>query len=202
MLKWLRYAFAGGVCISTMALAEVSEIIDYTYYELEESGAGQTLKQQLNAATPITRDGRKLHGDTRWKLDWSFDTEALEGDTCKTTDIDIHLDALIRLPELGYNDDQLQPEFNRYVEALQRHQIGHYIIAIQAANKIDVRLTYMEPVKGCETARAQAEAMAVEIEKEHREKEIAFDEKTRFGAEQGVSFTEPQAAPDAAEPGG
>ncbi|BFM22155.1 DUF922 domain-containing protein [Gilvimarinus japonicus] len=202
MLDWVRYACVGCLCVSTAALAEVSEIIDYTYYELDEAGASQPLKEQLDAATPIQRDGRKLHGDTRWNLDWSFSTEALEDKTCKISDIDINLDALIRLPELGYEDAERQAEFNRYAEALQRHQIGHYIIAIQAANKIDVRLTYMEPAESCDVARTQAEAMAVAIEKEHREKEIAFDKQTRFGAEQGVSFAEPKAAPDGASPQG
>lgn len=191
MSKWVRYALAGCLCISTLAAAEVSEIIDYTYYELEEAGAGQPLKAQLDAATPIARDGRKLHGDTRWKLDWRFSTAAMDDGRCKITDIDINLDALIRLPELGYKDAELQTEFNRYAEALQRHQIGHYIIAIQAANKIDVRLTYMEPATDCEAARDQAEAMAADIEQEHREKAIAFDQQTRYGAEQGVSFAAP-----------
>ncbi|WP_049723315.1 DUF922 domain-containing protein [Gilvimarinus polysaccharolyticus] len=194
MSKSIRYAVAGLFSISASAWAEVSEIIDYTYYELDESGIGLPLKTQLDNATPIERDGRKLHGDTRWKLDWRFSTEALADGGCKITDIDINLDALIYLPELGYRDEALQAEFNRYAEALQRHQIGHYIIAIQAANKIDIRLTYMEPSSDCDSARDQAQAMAVEIEREHREKAIAFDEKTRYGAEQGVSFAASEVA--------
>lgn len=188
-IRWVGCALAILFGLSVPAKAEVSEIIDYTYYELSESGRGQPLKAQLDAATPIERDGRKLHGDTHWKLDWRFNTEALEDGRCKITDIDIHLDALIRLPAIGYQNAELQTEFNRYTQALQRHQIGHYIVAVQAANKIDVRLMYMEPVKNCEAARDQAQAMAVDIEKEFREKDIAFDEKTDYGAEQGMSFS-------------
>lgn len=194
MRQWRRYVLAVGLCVSATALAEVSEIIDYTYYKLKQNNAGQTLQQQLDAATPIERDGRKLHGDTRWRLNWSFNTEAQEDGRCTLSDINIHLDALIYLPELDYRDAELQVEFNRYAEALQRHQIGHYIIAIQAANKMDTRLTYMEPSSDCDTARDQAEAMAVEIEREHREKAIAFDKKTRYGAEQGVSFVASEVA--------
>ena len=196
---WTRFIAVACLCTSPLAQAEVSEIIDYTYYELEESGKTLALKEQLDAATPIERDGRKLHGDTRWRLDWRFAASEADDRSCTISDIDIHLDALIYLPELGYDAPaELQAEFNRYAEALQRHQIGHYIIAIQAANKIDVRLTYMEPVANCDTARQQAEAMASQIEQEHRDKELAFDQQTRYGAEQGVSLAEPQA--DEAKP--
>ncbi|WP_041521700.1 DUF922 domain-containing protein [Gilvimarinus agarilyticus] len=194
MSVWARFIAVGCLCISPLAQAEVSEIIDYIYYELEESGKALPLKEQLDAATPIERDGRKLHGETRWRLDWRFATEQTEDGRCAISDININLDALIYLPELGYDAPaELQAEFNRYAEALQRHQIGHYIVAIQAANKIDVRLTYMEPAPDCDTARQQAEAMASQIEQEHRDKELAFDEQTRYGAEQGVSLAGPQA---------
>jgi predicted secreted Zn-dependent protease len=181
------------------ATAEVSELIDYTYYELPESGAGQPLKEQLDAATPIERNGRKLHADTRWRLDWRFNTEPQTDGPCTITDIDINLDALIRLPELSYTDAELQGEFNRYVEALQRHQIAHYIIAIQAANKINVRFTYGDFPRECKQARAKAEALAAAIEQEHRAQEIALDAQTRYGAEQGAPLPRPASKPQATQ---
>ncbi|MDO3385365.1 DUF922 domain-containing protein [Gilvimarinus sp. SDUM040013] len=172
--------------VSTLAQAEVRETIDYVYYEIADPAInGKTLKHSLDTASPVVKAGVKRHGENRWLMRWKPQTQ-IAGDVCKITDVVVDLDALILLPELASQDDAVQQKFNGYVELLQEHLLLHYIIAIQAANKIELDITNLEPGVDCDSLLQQADDTAKAIVAQYREKEQGLDEMTNFGAEQGV----------------
>ena len=72
-------------CVGASGLrAEVVESIDdvtYTAYPTR----GQTLRQALNAATPIREDGERFHGHTKWNIRWSFKWWREADGSCRIT---------------------------------------------------------------------------------------------------------------------
>lgn len=164
----------------------VKESIDYLYYEIRDPAeTGQTLKQSLDAATPVVKNGVKRHGENRWMIRWQTVTRP-EGDLCTVEDVTVNLNALILLPELASADPEVQKAFNQYVALLQEHLLLHYVIAIQAANRIELDIINLPPAPDCETLQQQADDAARSVIKQHREKEQQLDEVTNYGAEQGV----------------
>lgn len=168
--------------------AGVNETIDYHYYEIEDPALTElSLAESLDKASPVEHESRTLHGFNRWSIRWQVWTQPTDSG-CAIKDVKVDLDSLMQLPELVSESAEVQQAFNDYVEVLQRHLIGHYVVAIQAANKIDIRLLKLEPMESCEALTRHADEIAEAIVAEHREKEAAFDKMTDYGAEQGVSL--------------
>lgn len=177
------------LCVAVVqARAEIREMLDYAYYEVPDPAQSEmSLREALDSASPITEGERKLHGYNRWTINWHLEVAEQET-SCGVDDVTVDLDTLMQLPALVSEDDELQQSFNDYVEKLQRHLVGHYVVAIQAVNKIELQVSQLPPAENCEALEQQVDILAESIVSEHREKARAFDEMTDYGAEQGVSL--------------
>lgn len=170
----------------TLAQAEVQESIDYLYYEIADPAeTGKSLKHSLDAATPVVKQGVKRHGETRWLMRWHTWTEMDEG-SCKISRVKVDLNATVLLPEMVSKKPEVQQTFNRYVEVLQEHLLLHYMVAIKAANQIELDITNLPPAADCDSLEQQADALANAIVKETRVTEQGLDDMTDYGAKQGV----------------
>ncbi|MDO6746607.1 DUF922 domain-containing protein [Gilvimarinus sp. 1_MG-2023] len=164
----------------------VEESIDYIYYEIEDPAlTGQSLKQSLDAATPVVKAGVKRHGENRWLIRWQSTTQQQES-SCKVTDVSVTLNATVLLPELSASEPEIQSTFNDYVAALQEYLLLHYVVALQAANKIELAILNLPPASDCKVLEQQADEKARAIVKEHREKGQSLDAMTDYGVKQGV----------------
>lgn len=61
---------------------------------------GQTLRQALQAATPIVVDGRRFHGYTRWNVRWNYRWWREASGRCAITEVTTRLTTEVQLPEL------------------------------------------------------------------------------------------------------
>ncbi len=175
-----------GLLWASVAQAEVREMFDYIYYDVPDpSVSDTTLAQSLDAATPIEYGERPLHGFNRWSLRWHLDFAESE-QACGVASVTVDLDTLMQLPQMVSASAEVQARFNAYIEKLQRHLVGHYVVAIQAANKIELKLSQLTEAPSCDELEARADSIAEAIVAEHRDKEKAFDEMTDYGAQQGV----------------
>ncbi|UTF58751.1 DUF922 domain-containing protein [Gilvimarinus sp. DA14] len=176
----------GVFLLAAAARGEVREMLDYIYYDVPDPAlSDMTLAQSLDAATPIEYGERPLHGYNRWSIRWHLDFAESERE-CSIEAITVDLDTLMQLPQLKSSDAEVQARFNEYIEHLQRHLVGHYVVAIQAANKIELKLGQLAPAENCDALQARADQLAEAIVQEHRDKAIAFDKMTDYGAQQGV----------------
>jgi len=167
-----------------LALADLSETVDYQYYEISaEPGAGE-LMDRLNSASPVRRGENVFHAHTDWDIDWQFDWQSDNGQ-CRIVDLTVNLDAIILLPAMSSTDADLQRQFNQYVAELQRHETGHYTIAVQASNAIIFQLGRLA-ADDCSLIEEQANQLALAIIDEHVAKEKEYDRVTRHGADQGA----------------
>ncbi|HEY7883923.1 MAG TPA: DUF922 domain-containing protein [Cellvibrionaceae bacterium] len=172
------------VCLlwPALATAELSETVDYNYYEVSAEVGATGLMEHLNSASPVRRGDKVFHAHTDWDIDWQFDWQS-ENEQCRIVDVTVSLDAIILLPAMSSADADLQQQFNTYVAELQRHETGHYTIAVQAANAIVLQLERLA-AESCSVIEEQANQLALAIIDAHVLKEKEYDRVTRHGADQ------------------
>lgn len=148
---------------------------------------GDTLRQALNAATPIVTDGQRFHGHTRWSVRWTFrwGREASSGE-CRITEVTTRLRTEVQLPELRRATPAQRALFDRYLPALSRHEQGHVQFGRDAARAIDQGIAQLPAAPDCATLERQANALGHRLLREHAEREKQYDHDTRHGASQGA----------------
>lgn len=179
----LYTCFVGALMLlSLVAMAEVSEQLDYSYYEVTDVNSVVDLRPQLNNASPVRHKGQIFHARTDWDVDWRFDWEQADDNRCAISDVRVSVDAVILLPSLTSEDAEAQRQFNDYVRLLQVHEQGHYMIAMQAANAI---VRHLERLHGpCEVIEDQANKLALVLLDEYTGREKLYDEVTHHGLQQ------------------
>ena len=147
---------------------------------------GQTLRQALWAATPITVDGQRFHGYTRWNVRWTFRWWREASGRCVITEVTTRLHTEAQLPELQAASPEQQAAFDRYLRALSDHEQGHVQIGRDAAQNIDQGIRQMPAAPDCATLEREANALGHRLLQDHVAREKQYDQRTRHGATQGA----------------
>ncbi|EJE54683.1 putative secreted Zn-dependent protease [Acidovorax sp. CF316] len=147
---------------------------------------GQTLRQALQAATPIVVDGRRFHGYTRWHVRWSYRWWREASGRCAITEVTTRLSTEVQLPELHNASPQQQAAFDRYLRALAQHEQGHAQFGRDAAQAIDQGIARLPAAADCATLEREADALGRRLLQEHVEREKQYDRGTGHGATQGA----------------
>lgn len=177
------WAAAAATCAQA---AVVEEHADRPYAVYAEPA--DTLRQALNAATPITVDGQRFHGYTRWNVRWSFRWQPEASGRCRITEVTTRLRTEVQLPELRRATPGQRALFDRYLPALSRHEQGHVQFGRDAARAIDQGIAQLPTASDCATLERQANALGHRLLREHAEREKQYDRDTRHGASQGAKL--------------
>ena len=110
--------------MSLAARAEVQESHAREPYPVH-ARPGQTLREALNAATPITSGGQRFHGYTHWNVRWNFWWQQDTAGRCRITRVSTRLQSRIQMPELATGTVAQTAAFARYHAALYQHELGH-----------------------------------------------------------------------------
>jgi predicted secreted Zn-dependent protease len=147
-----------------------------------------TLKQALNAATPITVGGQRFHGHTRWDVRWTFRWWSEASGRCRITEVTTRLRSEVQLPQLQRATPEQRALFERYLPALSRHEQGHVQFGRDAARAIDQGIAQLPTAPDCATLEREANALGHRLLREHAEREKLYDRDTRHGASQGAKL--------------
>lgn len=172
------------VCADAAQAAVAEEHIQQPYPVRAQPG--ETLRQALNAATPITVNGQRFHGYTRWNVRWTFRWWREASGRCTITEVTTRLRTEVQLPELRSATPAQQAVFDRYLPALSRHEQGHVQFGRDAAQAIDQGITALPAAPDCATLERQANALGHRLLREHTEREKQYDRDTYHGASQGA----------------
>ncbi len=148
----------------------------------------ETLRQALNAATPITTNGQRFHGHTRWNVRWTFRWQSEASGQCRITEVTTRLRTEVQLPELRRATPSQQAVFDRYVPALSRHEQGHVQFGRDAARAVDQGIAQLPAASNCAALERQANELGHRLLREHAEREKQYDRDTRHGASQGAKL--------------
>lgn len=147
---------------------------------------GQTLRQALQAATPIVVDGRRFHGYTRWNVRWNYRWWREASGRCAITEVTTRLTTEVQLPELHGATPAQQATFDRYLRALSQHEQGHIQVGRDAAQAIDQGIARLPAASDCATLERDANALGRRLLQEHVEREKQYDRDTGHGTSQGA----------------
>lgn len=177
------WAAAAATCAQA---AVVEEHADRPYAVYAEPA--DTLRQALNAATPITVDGQRFHGHAHWDVRWTFRWSRDASGRCRITEVTTRLRSEVQLPELRRATPDQRALFDRYLPALSRHEQGHVQFGRDAARAIDQGIAQLPAAPDCATLERQANALGHRLLREHTERERQYDRDTRHGASQGAKL--------------
>lgn len=183
-MRWLA-ASALVLLLQAPASATVREEHAQRPYPVQLA-PGQTLRQALQAATPIVVGGRRFHGYTRWNVRWSYRWWREASGRCAITEVTTRLTTEVQLPELRGATPAQQASFNRYLRALSQHEQGHVQLGRDAAQAIDQGIARLPAAADCPTLERQADALGRRLLQEHAERERQYDRDTGHGAAQGA----------------
>jgi predicted secreted Zn-dependent protease len=172
------------VSLSQVAGAEVSESVDFIYYDAPVS-SGQSLLDALNGASKIRQNGRTYHGYTKWNVRWNFWWR--EGrNNCRITRVKTTVASTITMPRIIGGTNAQKREFERFSAALKEHELGHAAIGKEAADAIDRAIRALPEMQDCGALERAANGKGNELIREYQEKEKRYDADTRHGREQGA----------------
>lgn len=165
--------------------ADVSQQLEQTPY-IAWGASQPTLGAVLRAATPITVDGQRFIGFTRWAVNWRFLWYQHSNGRCQIRQTQTRLTAQMSLPDLRGGDRLMQAQFSTYLAALTRHEMGHYSLAQAAAQAIDQQLQATTEHANCTALQRAANSAAQGILEHYQQQENAYDRSTEHGKTQGA----------------
>ena len=185
--RWLLILLLSGH--SAMLLAAPSISVHTRYYPVYGADSPAILKSILQNG-PVGKDGKRYHAYTQWDIRWGYRwVETRKRCQLASTSVSVEIEYL--LPELKtttFREKDYRKKWDRYFNALLRHEQQHKDLGVQAAREIDAKLAQAEDQPGCAQLKNRLDAIAEQVIEKYADKERAFDRETAHGARQGVAL--------------
>jgi len=166
--------------------AEPSININTGYYPVFGMDA-RSIHQSILQNGPLGNNGKRFHAYTQWKVDWSY-RWIESASRCRLTQLTVTIDIDYMLPELQSTealDEPLKSGWERYFQALFKHEQQHKEYGVEAARELEKSLLAL-PAQPCSTFETSLTNTAEKILDIYHQLEKEFDIKTNHGINQGV----------------
>jgi len=180
-LVWLAGAFPLG--------AEPKTTIQFKYYWIYPRSP-QDLAPELDARSPIIFQGKKYRGYTQWRVSWRFYWQEAP-QSCRITKVNTDLDVIYTLPQIPprhRTTPETRQKFNRYFQALFKHEENHKNSGLYGARDIERTLLTLAPAKTCSELETLANQTAQAIIEKYRRRDREYDQRTEHGRREGVTL--------------
>ena len=135
--------------VSVTATADIIESVEYKYYKISPRSPHE-IKPELMRRSPIREGGGTFNGHTDWYIDWR--SQGIQGPQgCVARDIKTKVHVVHILPALSeyVSDKQTIDVFNKFNDALTKHEKNHGENGLSAAREIDKALSEIPPQPNC-----------------------------------------------------
>ena len=166
--------------------AETIESVEYRYYQISPQSPW-AIKPELMRNSPIRDRRGSFNGHTDWYIDWYFQPVAGPAG-CQLADIKVNVRVVHTLPALSeyVTDKQTIDVFNRFSEALAKHEKNHGNNGLEAAREIDKAFSELPPQRDCRYLTRMAEETGKAIVQKYIQKDGEYDYMTRNGETEGA----------------
>lgn len=171
--------------IAPTAFAEISETLTYSDYEVPASNS-RSLARALNKTSPIRHDGQTFHAYTTWRVNWNYRWAVDSNGDCRIIAVSTGLNTTIQLPRLVGGSYSQRERFQRYLSALNQHELGHHEIGRKAALEVDRQLQAMPAMSDCQRLSSAANKLAYRVVNQLKDEERTYDLITVHGRLQGA----------------
>lgn len=173
--------------LSCSAAADVLEKEYFNHYFVTPED-GKSLRQSLNDASPIVRNGQTFYGKTEWSVLPNFRYKDY-GSLCVVKEVEVQLNIKFILPKLHYTEtppDALIVKFEQFYNALYLHEQGHKALGVRAANVIEAELKSLTPYGNCNELKSGVQTKIQQILEEYKALNRQYDIDTNHGMTQGA----------------
>lgn len=173
-----------------LAGAEPVTRVHTSYYYIDGSSA-TVLAAQIDKTGPKDADGKRYAARTRWDVQWQFNHHQ-EGETCGIKDVSVAVGIARNMPKWRGEDKpggaQLKARWQKFLEALKRHEEGHKEYGMKAGGEIEKALLAMKPASNCEDLDKAANAAGEQVIEQYRKQDADYDRRTDHGRKQGATL--------------
>ena len=179
----------GLFCAFQMANASSAISIQTSFYAVSGNDSSSIHRSiQLNG--PVGKNGKRYHAVTKWNTQWSY--RWIEtGSLCRLTRVDVDLDVEYLLPELtsiNSKPERLKKNWEKYFQALFKHEQQHKNYGVQAANELEKELLSIKDQQTCTMLEALLASTARKVLDKYDRIEKEFDRVTNHGLNQGIKL--------------
>lgn len=161
----------------------------FEYYDISPK-TKYDIKPEIQKNTPIINKGIKFHGSTSWQVEWSISWKKTDG-ICYLDSSETKLNVLFKMPRMSPNfsaSDAVLGAFNRYYDALLKHENGHVNNGSKALKDINVLLSNFNSYSNCHVLNEAVNNAITKVVRKYKRQDITYDIQTKHGKLQGVSI--------------
>jgi predicted secreted Zn-dependent protease len=176
-------------CSADFAHARPSISVKRSFYPVSGRTA-HDLKAQMKKAGPGAES--KIWGDarTKWQVNWNYGLMQVSGG-CRINGVTTSVHVTFIMPRWANQADgspELKETWDKFVNALQKHEDGHKEHGIHAAQEIESEIARLQPMRSCGEVQSAANRRANTIIEKYRKKDLYYDILTIHGTTQGAVF--------------
>jgi predicted secreted Zn-dependent protease len=180
-------------CVAPVRAAEtegpaIRDTIEY--HDVEGDTAAELLASLKRVSYAKPNGDTFAAANTRWRLRWNVDVQP-EHRSCRlvsaTTELEVEMNLPRWTPPAGARPG-LVKSWDRFADAIRKHEDGHRDIAIDAVREVDRRLQGERTARSCDALRKNLSRIAESVVREYRGKDDSYDVTTMHGRTQGVVF--------------
>lgn len=168
---------------------------EYHYYDIYV-WSEKDIVATASRTSPITEDGKKLIGHTKWDVRWNYQIAKLENNACMLKSHEITAKITYRMPRLVTQNmdkkiaDAVQKNWREYYAALMEHENGHMENGIAAANEINRFFNGIYGEKyNCPSFSEGVEKYPKELVEFFNNRDKEYDKSTQHGMTQGADIS-------------
>ena len=162
--------------------------ISTNYYKVTGSSPRE-LRAALNQARPW-KARESVDARTRWDITWTCNVASIEG-ICRVNSFETRTTINLMLPRWlppAEAPPELTNRWKQYIEALVRHEEGHFRIARAATMEMRKRVLALKEDASCPALTATINRTGQAAIDAFRSQEMEYDRKTEHGRSQGAHF--------------
>lgn len=183
-LRWLTICLLLSITLNTKA--ETIETIEYKNYIISPRFP-QEIKSELMRNTPIRERGGSFNGHTDWNIDWQYQTRQMPNN-CQIHNVQVKVHVIHTLPALSeyVTDEQTITIFNKFNNALTKHEKNHGNNGLLAAREIDKTISEIQPQPNCRNISRMIDDMSYAIVQKYIFADREYDRITQSGLSEGA----------------
>ncbi len=175
------------VLVSLTAISEPKMDKEFIFYDIYPNTKTE-LEREMFKRTSIIDNGERFFGDTKWTINWRFKWKKIKG-SCHIYKVNTDLKVQYTMPRIPNDfpvDSGIRNSFNKFYDALLKHEKGHKNSGLFAARKIEKQLLSIGAYKDCKKLEKIANQKGKSIIEKFNKRDIEYDKRTRHGRLEGV----------------
>ncbi len=170
--------------LSFYSTAETKIFEEFQFYNVAPTSKSNLL-ETLNSSSPIKKNGKVYHGNTKYNIKWRFWWRSKDN-KCAITKVETTLKLKYTMPQLRSANPEIKTIWANWYPNLEKHEKGHGKLAKEIANEIDRKLLAISPEANCSALKISGNKLAYKLMDKLKKANKKYDSTTNHGETQNA----------------